>query len=183
MLWVRISIRMRCTTLCDKICHWLATGRLFSPGPPFSTTNKTDRHDITEILMKEALNTVKRTRVMTLKLVSLWCLISNIDSYYHIWLPALWKESLPFVLFHLIIVLCVIQITASKFVLFHLAIILCVIRITASPFVLFHLAIVLCVIQSAASLFVPFHLAIVLCVILITASPFWHTIQWPNEKG
>jgi hypothetical protein len=25
MLWVRISIRARCTTLCDKVCQWLAT--------------------------------------------------------------------------------------------------------------------------------------------------------------
>jgi hypothetical protein len=24
--WVRISIRARCTTLCDKVCQWLATG-------------------------------------------------------------------------------------------------------------------------------------------------------------
>jgi hypothetical protein len=28
---------------------------LFSPGPPVSSTNKTDRHDITEILLKVAL--------------------------------------------------------------------------------------------------------------------------------
>jgi hypothetical protein len=31
MLWVRISIRARCTTLCDKVCQWLATGWCFSP--------------------------------------------------------------------------------------------------------------------------------------------------------
>jgi len=31
----------------------------FSPGPPVSSTNKTDRHDITEILLKVALNTIK----------------------------------------------------------------------------------------------------------------------------
>jgi hypothetical protein len=30
----------------------LATGRWFSPTPPVSSTNKTDRHDITEILLK-----------------------------------------------------------------------------------------------------------------------------------
>ena len=41
----------RCTTLCDKVC------------PPVSSTNKTDRHDIAEILLKMALilNTTKRT--------------------------------------------------------------------------------------------------------------------------
>jgi len=30
----------------------------FSPGSPVSSTNKTDRHDITEILLKMALNTI-----------------------------------------------------------------------------------------------------------------------------
>ena len=34
-----------------------ATGRWFSPGTPVSSTNKTDLHDITEILSKVALNT------------------------------------------------------------------------------------------------------------------------------
>jgi hypothetical protein len=61
MLWVRISIRARCTTLCDKVCQWLARGRWFSPCPPGSSTNKTDRHDISEILLKVALNTIKQT--------------------------------------------------------------------------------------------------------------------------
>jgi hypothetical protein len=37
-----------------------ATGRKFSPGHPVSSTNKTDRHDITEILLKVALNTIKQ---------------------------------------------------------------------------------------------------------------------------
>jgi hypothetical protein len=62
MLRVRTSIRARCTTLCDKVCQWLATGRWFSPG---SSTNKTDRHDITEILLKVALNTIKQTNIHT----------------------------------------------------------------------------------------------------------------------
>jgi len=34
------------TTLCDEVCQWLAAGRWFSPGPPVSSINKTDRHDI-----------------------------------------------------------------------------------------------------------------------------------------
>jgi hypothetical protein len=34
--------------------------RWFSPGPPVSSTNKTDRHDIAEILLKVALNTIKQ---------------------------------------------------------------------------------------------------------------------------
>ena len=45
-------------TLCDQFCQWLAAGQWFSPGIPISSTNKTDRHDITEILLKVALNTI-----------------------------------------------------------------------------------------------------------------------------
>ena len=55
MLWVQISIRARCTILCDKVCQWLAMGRWFSPGPLVSCTNKT------ETLLKMALNTIKLT--------------------------------------------------------------------------------------------------------------------------
>jgi hypothetical protein len=40
---------------------YMTTDRWFSPGPPVSSTNKTDRHDITEILLKVALNTIKQT--------------------------------------------------------------------------------------------------------------------------
>ena len=42
-----------------KFSQWLATDRWFSLGPPVSSTNKTDGHDITEILLKVALNTIK----------------------------------------------------------------------------------------------------------------------------
>ena len=45
------------TTLCDKVCQWLAAGWWFSLGTPVSSTNKTDCHDITEILLKVTLNT------------------------------------------------------------------------------------------------------------------------------
>jgi hypothetical protein len=36
-------------------------GLWFSPGPPVSSTNKSERHNITEILLKVALNTIKQT--------------------------------------------------------------------------------------------------------------------------
>jgi hypothetical protein len=36
------------------------TGLWFSTGTPVSSTNKTDRHDITEILLKVALNTINQ---------------------------------------------------------------------------------------------------------------------------
>ena len=46
------------TTLCDKVCQWLKASRWFSPGTLVSSTNKTDRHDITEILLKVVLTTI-----------------------------------------------------------------------------------------------------------------------------
>jgi hypothetical protein len=42
------------TSFCDQVCQWLATGRWFFP---VSSTNKTDRNDISEILLLVALNT------------------------------------------------------------------------------------------------------------------------------
>jgi hypothetical protein len=35
----------------------------FSPGLPVSSTNKSDRHDITDIVLKVALNTIKQTSI------------------------------------------------------------------------------------------------------------------------
>ena len=43
-------------------------GGLFSPGSPVSSTDKTDRHDITEILLKLALN--KANKHLFIKLSS-----------------------------------------------------------------------------------------------------------------
>ena len=51
---------------CDKVCQWLAAGWWFSPGTPVSSTNKIDRHDITEILLKVALNTITLTLIYVL---------------------------------------------------------------------------------------------------------------------
>ena len=44
-----------------KVCQGLAAGRWFSPGNWISSTNKTIRHDITEILLKVVLNTLTLT--------------------------------------------------------------------------------------------------------------------------
>jgi len=46
------------TTLCDKVCEWFEAGRWFSPDTPVSSSNEIDRRDITEILLKVALNTM-----------------------------------------------------------------------------------------------------------------------------
>jgi len=89
MLWVRIPIRARCTTLCDKVCQWLGTDRWFSPGPPVSSTNKADHHDITEILLKMAWNTSNKQTNKQIKsfitlcyghLIFHWCFIEDVLS-------------------------------------------------------------------------------------------------------
>jgi hypothetical protein len=41
----------------------------FSPGTPVSSTNKTDRYDIAEILLKVALNTMNQTMPCTRELL------------------------------------------------------------------------------------------------------------------
>jgi hypothetical protein len=69
ILWVQISIRARYTTLCDTVRQWLATGLWFSLSSRISSTNKTDRHDITEILLKVVLNTIKQTTKTVIKMM------------------------------------------------------------------------------------------------------------------
>jgi hypothetical protein len=73
-LWVWTLLRwgLLDTTLCDRACQWLVTGRWFSPGTPFSSTNKTDCHDITEILLKVALNTMTLTPLLLVNLIFEW---------------------------------------------------------------------------------------------------------------
>ena len=41
-------------------------GLWFSPSTPVSPTNKTDRHDITEVFLKVALNTINQTKLKLL---------------------------------------------------------------------------------------------------------------------
>ena len=50
------------TTLCYKVCQWLVTDRWFSPGTAVTSTNETGRHDVTEISLKVALNTINQTK-------------------------------------------------------------------------------------------------------------------------
>ena len=78
------------TTLCDKVCQWLPTGRWISPGTPFTSTNTTDRHDIIEILLKMVLSTItpspfneyvnkrlRYTNSISLFNINHWCLTLN----------------------------------------------------------------------------------------------------------
>ena len=54
MLLVRIPLRRGVldTTLCDKVCQWLVTGRLFSPGTLVSSANNTDCYNILKYCWK-----------------------------------------------------------------------------------------------------------------------------------
>ena len=45
----------------DKIYQLLVHGRWFSPGTLASSTTKTGRHDIAEILLKVASNTINKS--------------------------------------------------------------------------------------------------------------------------
>ena len=55
-----VNYKKGCTRLAaasDQVYQFLAHGRWFSPGTPASSTTKTGRHNIAEILLKVALNT------------------------------------------------------------------------------------------------------------------------------
>jgi hypothetical protein len=70
VLNVNLKIKLD-TTISDKVCQWFATGRWFSSGTPVSPTNKTDHHDITEILLKVALNTINLNPNLKLPLIGI----------------------------------------------------------------------------------------------------------------
>ena len=60
-------------TVYDQFCQWLVTDRWFTTGTPASsTTNKSDRYDIAEILLNMALNTIKQTKIKW------FCIISGV---------------------------------------------------------------------------------------------------------
>jgi len=70
--WVRAQLcklQKGCTRLVaaiDKISQLLAHGRWFSPGTPASSTTKTGRHDIADILLKVASNTINQAKSSTM---------------------------------------------------------------------------------------------------------------------
>jgi len=70
MVWVRAwlcKLQKGCTRLAtasDKVYQLLAHGLWFSPGTPASSTTKTGRHDIADILLKVALSTKNKNLVL-----------------------------------------------------------------------------------------------------------------------
>jgi hypothetical protein len=60
-----VIYKIGCTRLAaasDKVYQLLAQGRWFSPSTTAPSTTKTDRHDIVEILLKVALNTINQIK-------------------------------------------------------------------------------------------------------------------------
>ena len=92
-LWVWFSIRARCTTLCDKVCQWLATGLWYSPGPSVYSTNKSDRQDLTEILLKVALNTIKQINNRWLVLLFKFVIFQLIKGHNSETINGIWTQT------------------------------------------------------------------------------------------
>ena len=68
-----VNYKKGCTRLAaasDKVYQLLVHGLWFSPGTPASSTTKTDRHDIAEILLKVALNTKNQSIIQFIHLKS-----------------------------------------------------------------------------------------------------------------
>ena len=85
-MWIRARLckyRKECTRLAaasDKVYQLLAHGRWFSQGTPASSTTKTGRHDIAEILLKVSLNT-KNQSVKSFYKIAYSNLLSNSMTY------------------------------------------------------------------------------------------------------
>jgi hypothetical protein len=106
MLWVWVSIRARCTTLCDKVCQWLATGWWFSSGTPVSSKNKIDltryNWNIVESGVKhhQTNKPTDKNILLAAFLVFLICSVTsknNFFLYMHEWLLQMKNKSLEIV--------------------------------------------------------------------------------------
>ena len=65
-----VDYKKGCTRLAaasDKVYQLLAQGRWFSPSTPASSTTKTGRHELAEILLKVALNTKIHIQIQILR--------------------------------------------------------------------------------------------------------------------
>jgi len=86
-----VNYNKGCTRLVaasDKAYQLLAHGRWFSLGTPASSTTKTGRHDIAEILLKVVLNTINQIKSIY-KTDSFWLKITE-KSIKNSWNQLLW---------------------------------------------------------------------------------------------
>jgi hypothetical protein len=91
MAWVRTwlcKLQKGCSQLTiasDKAYQLLAHGRWFSLGTPASSTTKTGHHDIAEILLRVALNTINQIKSNHIFICSLiiflYCLMVQLLNY------------------------------------------------------------------------------------------------------
>ena len=111
-VWVRTrlcKLQKGCTQLpaaSDKVYQLLAHGRWFSPGTPASSTTKTGRHDIAEILLKVALNTknqIKSNLYITSRYSHFNILFSKPCQRQYELLPSLDVRRLSSFAFHILI--------------------------------------------------------------------------------
>ena len=51
--WAVAKLRFDFHAICDKVCQFPAAGRRFPPGTPVSSANKTDRHEITHMVLHQ----------------------------------------------------------------------------------------------------------------------------------
>ena len=94
-LWVRIPPMrgVHGTTLCELVCQWLAAGGWFSPGSLVSSINKTDCHDIIEILLSGVThynpnsNPNPRWLRLKVKTLPLLTLVTKLIFMKHIYYP------------------------------------------------------------------------------------------------
>ena len=71
MAWVRARFckLQKCCTRLTVASYKVAHGRWLSPGTLGSTITKTGRHDIAEIMLKVALNTIINQSIFNLRLL------------------------------------------------------------------------------------------------------------------
>jgi hypothetical protein len=85
---------IRLAAASDKVYQLLAHGRWFSPGTPASSTTKTGRHDIAEILLKVALKHQKSNQTKVKRgRVAQW--ISSLDLTTHTSLSPIRRRFAP----------------------------------------------------------------------------------------
>ena len=86
-----VSYKKGCTRLTatsDKVYQLLAQGRWFSTGTPASSTTKTGRHDIADILLKVVLKHQKSNQIKPLQLNYKIVLGLSISTSTKYWLPS-----------------------------------------------------------------------------------------------
>ena len=117
MLWVRTQLKQGLldTTLCNNVCQWLAAGWWFSSDTLVSPTNKPDRYNIAEILLKVALNTKTLTqRLLSMLCKKSWHWVSVLLGILYLFLAYSWSVIIHLYILILSITYCVARVNCKK---------------------------------------------------------------------